>query len=46
MGKIRLFAAVLAVIMTVGLFAGCNRNTTPWQDEARTLVAEKMDDTM
>ena len=45
MGKIRLFAAVLAVIMTVGLFAGCNRNTTPWQDEARTLVAEKMDDT-
>ena len=35
----------MTVIMAAALFAGCQRNTTPWQDEARTLVADKMDDT-
>ena len=45
MKKAGIIAAVIAVVMTVSLFAGCNRNTTPWQDEARTLVADKMDDT-
>ena len=44
MKKVRIFAAVMAVVMTVGLFAGCKRNTTPWQEEAKALVAEKMDD--
>ena len=44
MKKARLLAAVMAVVMAVGIFAGCNRNKTPWQDEAKTLVAEKMDD--
>ena len=45
MKKERIIAAVMTVIMTVCLFAGCNRNKTPWQDEAKTLVAEKMDET-
>ena len=45
MKKTGIIASVMAVVMTVSLFAGCNRNTTPWQDEARTLVADKMDDT-
>lgn len=45
MKKAGIIAAVMAVVMTLGLFAGCNRDTTPWQDEARTLVADKMDDT-
>lgn len=44
MKKVRIFAAVMAVVMTVGLFAGCKRNTTPWQEEAKALVAEKLDD--
>lgn len=44
MKKVRIFAAVMAVVMAVGLFAGCKRDTTPWQEEAKTLVAEKMDD--
>ena len=44
MKKVRMIAAVMAVVMAVVLFAGCQRNTTPWQDEAKTLVAEKMDD--
>ncbi len=43
--NIRLLAVLMAVVMAAGLIAGCNRNTTPWQEEARTLVAEKMDDT-
>ena len=45
MKKVRIIAAVMAVIVAAGVFAGCKRDTTPWQDEARTLVAEKMDDT-
>ena len=46
MKKVRFIAAALAVVMAVSVFTGClNRNTTPWQDEARALVAEKMDDT-
>ena len=45
MKKTGIIASVMAAVMTVSLFAGCNRNTTPWQDEARTLVADKMDDT-
>lgn len=44
MKKVRILAAVMAVVMTVGLFAGCKRNTTPWQEEAKALVAEKLDD--
>lgn len=44
MNKVRIFAAVMAVVMTVGLFAGCKRNSTPWQEEAKALVAEKLDD--
>lgn len=43
MKKERIIAAVLAVVMAVSVFAGCAKKT-PWQDEARTLVAEKMDD--
>ena len=45
MKKVRLIAAVMAAVLAVGVFAGCNANKTPWQDEAKTLVAEKMDDT-
>ena len=47
MKKTGIIASVMAAVMTVSLFAGCNvnRNITPWQDEARTLVADKMDDT-
>ena len=45
MKKVRIIAAVMAVIIAAGVFAGCKRDTTPWQEEARTLVAEKMDDT-
>lgn len=44
MKKTRMIAAVMAVVMAVVLFAGCQRNKTPWQDEAKTLVADKMDD--
>lgn len=47
MKKVRIIAAVLAAVMAAGIFAGCAgaKETTPWQDEAKTLVAEKMDDT-
>ena len=46
MKNVRIIAAVMAVSMAGSVFTGClNRNTTPWQDEARTLVADKMDDT-
>jgi len=45
MKKVRLIAAVMAAVLAVGVFAGCNANKTPWQDEAKTLVAEKIDDT-
>jgi hypothetical protein len=47
MKKVRIIAAVLSAVMTAGIFAGCAgaKETTPWQDEAKTLVAEKMDDT-
>jgi hypothetical protein len=44
MKKTRMIAAVMAVVMAVVIFAGCQRNKTPWQDEAKTLVADKMDD--
>ena len=44
MKKVRIIAAVMAVVMAVAVLAGCNRNKTPWQEEAKTLVAEKMDD--
>lgn len=45
MKNVRIIAATMAVIMAFSLFAGCNRNKTPWQEEAKTLVADKMDDT-
>ena len=44
MKKVRIIAAFMAVVMAVAVLAGCNRNKTPWQEEAKTLVAEKMDD--
>ncbi|MBO7449548.1 MAG: hypothetical protein J6U54_04195 [Clostridiales bacterium] len=47
MKNTRIVSAILAVALSVCLVSGCNlkKDKTPWQDEAKTLVAEKMDDT-
>ena len=47
MKGIKLFAAVMAVSVACGIFAGCNKKDTNsnWQEEARTSVADKMDET-